>query len=147
MIDVLKDVNLVPCHLPPRPISLISCVSLHSSLAMQCSQTISMRTREECLRPLAYEPCRDHIDHIWTIFFWLIPCFVIKHETFSSVHLLLQMWSSSSRSIEPCLIMTLLREGWLRKLQRLSFALCSHQGNTFVYHKKTFQEVLKIMCP
>lgn len=39
---------------PPRPISPISCASLHSSPAMPCSLTTSTTTRSECCRPSGY---------------------------------------------------------------------------------------------
>lgn len=42
-----------------RRISLTSCVSLHSSPAMPCFQTISMRMKSECCRPLAYKPTQE----------------------------------------------------------------------------------------
>lgn len=75
--------------LPFRPISLTSSVSLHSSPAMQCFQTISMRMKSECYRPLVYKPTRETILIIpEQYFFWLIPRFMIKHKTFSSVCLL-----------------------------------------------------------
>lgn len=75
--------------LPFRPISLTSSVSLHSSPATRCFQTISMRTKSECYRPLVYKPTRETTPIISEqYFFWLIPCFMIKHKTFSSVCLL-----------------------------------------------------------
>lgn len=75
--------------LPFRPISLTSSVSLHSSPAMQCFQTISMRMKSECYRLLVYKPTWKTILIISEQFFFLlIPRFMIKHKTFSSVYLL-----------------------------------------------------------
>ena len=47
--------------LPSRPISLTSSASLRSSPAMQCFQTISMRMKSECCRPLVYKSTRETI--------------------------------------------------------------------------------------
>lgn len=58
--------------LPFRPISLTSSVSLHSSPAMQCFQTISMRMKSECYRLLVYKPTWKTIPIISQQFFFCL---------------------------------------------------------------------------
>lgn len=75
--------------LPCRPISLTSSVSLHSSPAMQCFQTISMRMKSECYRPLVSKPTWETIPVISEqYFFGLFHVLWLNIKHFSSVCLL-----------------------------------------------------------
>lgn len=113
--------------LPFRPISLTSCVSLHSSPAMQCFQTISMRTKSECYRPLVYKPAQETIPIISEpYFFGLFHVLWLSIKHFPVSTCLSQVDDGPHCDVLSLILTNLLREGILRKQQRWkSIELCT----------------------
>lgn len=141
----LVEVKLTVFSFNPRLILRTSCVNLHSSLAMQCSRTISMRTREECFRSLAYKSIAlwSYLDKTFPVYFM---CCDLNME---QLPLFARYYTSSWSTVPYLIMMWVMREilrGYKRQMCTRFCTLDSHKRNTFFF-RSAFQEIITIMCP